>query len=87
MSNTDDEFLEDVLNEYARNLHEYSNGVPGHHNDYREQTDQAKQAIQDLITKARIDEVESMAVLAVDIEELLPLLAERLEQLKEQTNE
>ena len=43
--------IEDILNEYARNLHEYSNGVPGHDNDYREQTDQAIKAFKDLIVR------------------------------------
>lgn len=32
--------------------------------------------------EARVSEVESMAVLAVDMPELLPLLAKRLEQLE-----
>lgn len=36
---------------------------------------------------ARVSEVESMAVLAVDIEELLPLLSTRLNQLKRNKGE
>lgn len=56
--NDPNEFLESLLNEYARNLHEYSNGVPGHHNDYREQTDQAKQALLQWAAKERLDELK-----------------------------
>ena len=47
----------------------------------------ATQDIKALITESeiqtRIDEVEAMAILAVDIEGLLPLLSRRIDQLKE----
>jgi len=55
--------------------------------DHKREVDETAQAIQSLIdsevNKARISEVEGMAVLAVDTPEILPTLSKRLAQLTE----
>ncbi len=62
--------IENILNNYAIKLHAYSNGKPGHHNDYREQTDLANEALTNLFEKmcneARIDELKAIELAQQD---------------------
>lgn len=74
-----------ILNSYAIGLHDYSNGKPGHHNDYREQTDQALTSIINLVDKV-IGEDEPYSQFNIDGNEFIEtkneLRAEQRAKLK-----